>query len=74
MGKSLALVVCMFALTGCITPSEEAERQFELTKIDRQYNPKQCRIACDNAMKSFNPLTGECRCYPPKYYFKLRKK
>ena len=73
MGKNLTFIVCLFALNGCVTPGEEAQRNYELIRLDRTYNPKQCRIACDNAMRSFNPLTGECKCYPPEYLYKKRK-
>lgn len=58
----------------CVTPSEEAERDFELKKLGFLHNSKMCRVACDNAMKSFNPLTGECKCYPPEYMSKKRKR
>lgn len=71
--KLLMISAMFLGLSACVTPHEKAEREYELNKLERTYNGKQCRIACDNAMKSFNPMTGECKCYPPRYIYKYKR-
>jgi hypothetical protein len=69
------LILFMFlGHLGCTTPRDAADRQHEIHMFEKAQNSKQCRIACDNAMKSFNPLTGECKCYPPEHLFDRRRR
>ena len=60
--------IALLTLVGCVHPQDRFDKEHEL----KQRNAQQCRVACDDAMKSYNPMTGECECYPPEHYYKLK--
>lgn len=56
MKKLLFGILVACNLGGCVTPNKWSPEAHHLTMGE-------CRVMCSKAVRSYEPLTGECTCF-----------